>query len=112
MVPADALLPHADVFITHGGNNSFNESLFYGVPPLVMPFVWDGHDNAQRVNDTQHGIGMARYDWTDGQLLGNIETLLTDTVIRRNLEATSRLMQARDGRTRAARAIDRLLQTC
>ena len=57
-----AVLPHVDVFIQHGGNNSFNESLYFGIPPIVMPFVWDGHDNAQRVNDTNHGIGMHRYD--------------------------------------------------
>ena len=42
-----AVLPHVDVFIMHGGNNGIKESSYYGVPPLVMPFVWDGHDNAQ-----------------------------------------------------------------
>ena len=32
-----AVLPHVDVFIQHGGNNSFNESLYFGIPPIVMP---------------------------------------------------------------------------
>ena len=104
-----AVLPHVDVFIMHGGNNSFNESLYYGIPPLVMPFVWDGHDNARRVNDTAHGIGMHRYEWTDAELRGNVERLLTDEKIRANVTATSRHMQAQDGRMRAAKAIDRLI---
>ncbi len=104
-----AVLPHCDVVIQHGGNNSFNETLYFGKAPLIMPFVWDGHDNARRVNDTGHGIGMHRYDWTDEQLLGNIERLLTDRSVRVRLKETSAYMQAQDGRAKAARLIDELL---
>ena len=104
-----AVLPHADVFIQHGGNNSFNESLYFGIPPIVMPFVWDGHDNARRVNDTKHGIGMPRYDWRDEELLSNIERVLNDEEMRANVKATSEYMQAQDGRMRAANAINNLL---
>jgi len=104
-----AVLPHVDVFIQHGGNNSFNESLYYGIPPIVMPFVWDGHDNATRVNDRKHGIGMPRYDWSDEELLGNIERVLNDQEMRANVKATSEYMRAQDGRMRAANAINDLL---
>jgi MGT family glycosyltransferase len=105
-----AVLPHVDVFIQHGGNNSFNESLYFGIPPLIMPFVWDGHDNAQRVNDTHHGIGMNRYEWSDEELLKNIETLLTDAQINSNIRSTSAYMKAQDGRMRAAKAINGFLE--
>lgn len=108
--PQIAVLPYVDVFIQHGGNNSFNESLYFGIPPLVMPFVWDGHDNAQRVNDTAHGIGMHRYDWADDELLANIDTLLNDEDIRNNVKATSSYMQQQDGKARAAEAIDQFLE--
>jgi UDP:flavonoid glycosyltransferase YjiC (YdhE family) len=106
--PQPALLPHCDVVIQHGGNNTFNETLYFGKAPLVMPFVWDGHDNAQRVNDTVHGIGMHRYEWTDEELLGNIERLLKDPSIQDRLKRTSAHMQARDGRMTAARRIHAL----
>jgi UDP:flavonoid glycosyltransferase YjiC (YdhE family) len=106
-----AVLPHCDVVIQHGGNNSFNETLYFGKAPLVMPFVWDGHDNAQRANDTGHGIGMHRYEWTDDELLGNIDRLLTDPSIRARLKETSAYMQASDGRMTAARRVDQLLAT-
>ena len=105
-----AVLPHVDVFIQHGGNNSFNESLYFGIPPIVMPFVWDGHDNAQRVNDTNHGFGMHRYDWSDAELLTNIEKTLTDREMRAKVAATSEYMQAQNGRMRAANAINDLLE--
>ncbi len=105
-----ALLPHCDVVIQHGGNNSLMETLFHGKAPLVMPFVWDGHDNAQRVNDTGHGIGMHRYAWSDAELLGNIERLLRDEAIQARLRETSAWMQAHDGRALAARRIHALLE--
>jgi UDP:flavonoid glycosyltransferase YjiC (YdhE family) len=107
--PQPALLPHCDVVIQHGGNNTFNETLYFGKAPLVMPFVWDGHDNARRVNDTGHGVGMHRYEWTGEELLGNIERLLKDPSIQSRLEQTSAQMQARDGRMTAARRVGALL---
>jgi MGT family glycosyltransferase len=109
--PQPAVIPQCDVVIQHGGNNSLNETLYFGKAPLVMPFVWDGHDNATRVNDTGHGIGMHRYEWSDEDLLGNIERLRTDAAIQGRLAQTSRHMQAQDGRMTAARSIDRLLAT-
>jgi len=107
--PQVAVLPHCDVVIQHGGNNSLNETLYFGKAPLVMPFVWDGHDNAARMNDTGLGIGMHRYEWTDAELLGNLERLLTDRALRRRLDAVSSHMQAHDGRQTAARRIEALL---
>jgi len=109
--PQAAVLPHCDVIIQHGGNNTLNETLYFGKAPLVMPFVWDGHDNAQRMNDTGHGIGMHRYEWTDDELLGNIQHLLTDPSIQAQLKQTSAYMQAHDGRREAAQRIDRLLRS-
>jgi len=109
--PQAAVLPHCNVIIQHGGNNTLNETLYFGKAPLVMPFVWDGHDNAQRMNDTGHGIGMHRYEWTDDELLRNIDHLLTDSSIQARLEQTSAYMQAHDGRREAARRIDALLRS-
>src|SRR6185503_14271475 len=53
--PQPAVIPHVDLFIHHGGNNSFNEALFFGKPALIMPFCWDGLDNAARIHDTGYG---------------------------------------------------------
>jgi MGT family glycosyltransferase len=107
--PQAAVLPHCDVVIQHGGNNSLMETLFYGKAPLVMPFAWDGHDNARRVDDTGHGIGMHRTEWSDEELLRNVRRLLTDESIRTRLRATSAYMQAHDGRETAAGRIHELL---
>ena len=40
-VPQIGLLPEMDLFVHHGGNNSFTESLHYGVPTILLPFSSD-----------------------------------------------------------------------
>lgn len=104
------LIPHCDVVIQHGGNNTLNETLYFGKLPIVMPFTWDGHDNAARITDTQHGITLPRYSWTDEQLRQALEQVQIDPVIRGNIERTSRHMQSNDGCAKAARLIDDLLR--
>ncbi len=76
--PQPAVIPHVDLFIHHGGNNSFNEALFFGKPAIIMPFCWDGLDNAARIHDTGYGDQLPRYTWTEEQLAGMIDRLLKD----------------------------------
>ena len=35
---------------------------------IIMPFCWDGLDNAARIHDTGYGDQLPRYTWTDEQL--------------------------------------------
>lgn len=108
--PQPSVIPLCDAVIHHGGNNSFNECLYFGKPAIIMPYVWDGHDNATRVQETGHGLKMHRGDWTDASLWNAIETLLTDSAMKDRLAATSRHMQSRHGPTKAARLLDSLLK--
>ena len=45
-----------DLFISHGGNNSVHESLFFATPLLVIPIFGDQHANGQVVEDQQLGL--------------------------------------------------------
>ena len=63
--PQPAVIPEVDLFIHHGGNNSFNEALYFGKPAIIMPYCWDGLDNAARIDDTRYGASLPRYKWTD-----------------------------------------------
>lgn len=54
-VPQLEVLENTDVFITHGGMNSITESLYYGVPMIVIPFITDQPLNAKRIEELQLG---------------------------------------------------------
>lgn len=56
-VPQLEVLSQASLFITHGGMNSVNEALFYGVPMLVVPVGNDQPTVARRVEKL--GLGEA-----------------------------------------------------
>ena len=100
--PQPAVIPHVDLFIHHGGNNSFNEALYFGKPAIIMPFCWDGLDNAARIHDTGYGEQLPRYSWTDTQLADTIARLLGDQAMKTRLASVAKHMQAAKGTEKAA----------
>jgi MGT family glycosyltransferase len=106
--PQPSVIPLVDAVIHHGGNNSFTECLYFGKPALIMPYVWDGHDNAQRVEETGHGLKSHRYDWTGEELMEKINALLTSREMMAKLKETSKQMRKEHGPTKAAKIIDGL----
>jgi MGT family glycosyltransferase len=103
--PQPAVIPQVDVVIHHGGNNSFNEALYFSKPAIIMPYCWDGLDNATRIDDTGYGAKLPRYTWTDDQMWSTIERLITDEAMQARLVEVSRSMQAARGAEKAARII-------
>jgi len=108
--PQPSVIPQVDAVIHHGGNNTFTECLYFGKPSIIMPYVWDGHDNATRVHETGHGIKMHRNDWTPEELESNLKRLFTDVAMKRKLAATSEHMKQQPGPEKAARLLDGLLK--
>jgi MGT family glycosyltransferase len=106
--PQPSVIAQADAVIHHGGNNSFTECLYFGKPAIIMPYVWDGHDNATRVQETEHGFRMDRYDWTDEELARKLKACLEDPAMKYNLVSTATHMQNADGPEKAASIIEEL----
>lgn len=109
--PQPSVIPMVDAVIHHGGNNSFTECLYFGKPAIIMPYVWDGHDNATRVDETGHGFHLHRYDWTDADLAAKLQACLTDPAMKARLAATSAHMQSRNGQQKAAAILDQIVTT-
>ncbi len=107
-VPQPALLPLADVVITHGGNNTTTECFHFGKPMIALPLFWDQYDNAQRVAETGFGIRLPTYEFEDGELLGAIDRLLADDALHARMAAISSRVQAAPGTATAADLIERL----
>jgi MGT family glycosyltransferase len=102
-LPQPAILPEADLVITHGGNNTVAECVHFGRPMIVLPLFWDQHDNAQRVAECGFGVRLETYEFEDAQLHEAIDRLLA-TGNPRLREASARL-RASPGTAKAAELI-------
>jgi len=100
--PQPSVIPLVDAVIHHGGNNTFTECLYFAKPSIIMPYVWDGHDNATRVQETGHGIKMHRNQWTRDLLARNLQQILNDDSMHQRLAATSASMHRQPGPQKAA----------
>ena len=56
MVPQEEILQHADLFITHAGAHSLNESITHEVPMIAIPFCFDQHAAARNISDLKIGL--------------------------------------------------------
>jgi len=110
-LPQVSVLPHVDLVITHGGNNTVTECLHHGKPMVLLPIFWDQHDNAQRVHETGFGERLATYSFTDDAISGAIDRLLADTELRGRLADASSRLQANPGNVKAADLIQRVAES-
>ncbi len=107
-VPQTKILPHVDLVITHGGNNTFTECLAAGRPMVVLPLFWDQYDNAQRANELGFGIRLDTYGCARDELLGAIDRLLVDHTLRTRMAAIGERIGSVPGTVTAADLIERL----
>jgi MGT family glycosyltransferase len=110
-LPQTSVLPHVDAVITHGGNNTVTECMWFGLPMLVLPIFWDQHDNAQRVHERAHGIRLPTYSLTPGALGGALDWVLTDPELRARATSAGERLRAHPGTARAAELIERVAET-
>ncbi len=108
--PQPSVIAQADAVIHHGGNNSFTECLLFGKPAIIMPYVWDGHDNAVRLQETGYGFHLDRYGWTDADLAQRLAACVGDAALRARLGRIGAHMRSQDGPAKAARLLDGLVR--
>jgi MGT family glycosyltransferase len=106
-LPQVSVLPHVDVVITHGGNNTITESLRFGKPTVILPLFWDQYDNAQRLHETGFGVRLDTYAHAPEELTGAIERLLADAPLHERLAGVSSRLAGTPGTVTAADRIER-----
>ncbi len=107
-LPQTSVLPHVDAVITHGGNNTTTECMWFGKPLLVLPIFWDQHDNAQRVVERGYGLRVPTYDFRDGELADALDRVLADEALRARCVVAGERLRRRPGPDLAADLIERL----
>lgn len=103
--PQPSVVAKCDLFIHHGGNNSFCEAIRFGVPSLIMPYCWDGHDNARRAVESGVGLRLDRASWTPSSLAAAIRSLLDDGGMRKRLRTSAAAMAEKSDAANAADAV-------
>uniref|UniRef100_A0AAN0LHI6 UDP-glycosyltransferase n=1 Tax=Polyphagotarsonemus latus TaxID=1204166 RepID=A0AAN0LHI6_9ACAR len=76
-----AVLQVVDMMIAHGGNNTFSECFYFGVPALIFPVMTDQLNNAKRTEETEFGYQMNLMDYTKEELKEKINKILSDKVL-------------------------------
>jgi MGT family glycosyltransferase len=107
-LPQVSVLPQVDAVITHGGNNTTTESMWFGKPMLVLPVFWDQHDNAQRVHERGYGLRLPTYSFQNDELYGAVSRLLDDADLRGRAVTAGERLRRRPGTQAAATLIERI----
>jgi MGT family glycosyltransferase len=110
-LPQTEILPQVDLVITHGGNNTVTESLYFGKPMIVLPIFWDQHDNAQRIEETGFGARLDTYGHSGEELTGAIERLLGNDEPAVRLARVSERLQRQPGTETAADLLEQVVHS-
>lgn len=104
-VPQLKILQQADLFISHGGMNSVMESLWYGVPLLMVPQSSDQPLVAARAQQLNLGRKLDLETITSSRLLESAEEVLADPVIRKSVLEMQSILHHGGGSKRGADVI-------
>jgi MGT family glycosyltransferase len=90
-VPQLQILERCKVFVSHGGMGGINESMFYGVPMLLLPKTIEQQINARRIEELGAGIDLKTQDVSPAQIVDGVAKLLSSNSY---VEATKKISQS------------------
>ena len=102
-----AVLQQADVFVSHCGMNSVSESLYFGVPLVMLPQTSEQGGVAERVFQLGAGIKLDKSD--AASILGAIRKIFADSNYTQNAAVISESFRNCSG---AKGAADKIMQVC
>jgi MGT family glycosyltransferase len=104
-VPQLQVLQEADLFITHGGMNSINEAVVYGVPMIVVPNTIEQSINAVRIEDLQCGLYLDHAQLDVESLQTAVSKIFSDSSTTSGLDDLLASFKDAGGTTLAANVI-------
>lgn len=107
MAPQREILKKATICISHGGYNTFNEALFYSVPLLILPLTNDQLGVGSRVDALGIGRTLTVKNLTTEQIKRELQQLLSDDDIKKQVRHIGQLQRERGGVTRAVEEIEK-----
>ena len=102
-----SVLEKADVFVSHCGMNSVNESLYFEVPLVMLPQTSEQKGVAERVSQLGAGIKLDKSDGTS--VLSAINKILSVDTYKQNAKKIAEGFKNSSG---AKGAADKIIQVC
>jgi MGT family glycosyltransferase len=102
-----AVLQQANIFVSHCGMNSVSESLYFGVPLVMLPQTSEQGGVAERVFQLGAGIKLDKSD--AASILGAIRKIFADNSYTQNAAVISEGFKHCSG---AKGAADKIMQVC
>jgi MGT family glycosyltransferase len=103
--PQLVVLQRASVFVSHGGMNSVSESLYHGVPLVVVPQMGEQEIIARQVEELGAGLCLAKKEVTAGRLRQSVDRVLGDVKFRNQAALVRESFEGAGGAARGADAI-------
>ena len=109
-LPQIKILPIIDMIITHGGNNTLTETLYYGKRILVMPIFFDQFDNAQRLVEKDLSIQLNPFECTEKELIESVDKLMSDDILEQKFNAISKRIQSEQNILKLPQILQNIIQ--
>lgn len=103
--PQLKLLKNASLFISHAGMNSVNESLYFGVPLLMLPIIQEQKINAARVEELGAGIYYKKNKINVAEFSELINRMLKDQLYKKHAQQVQKTLIAAGGAQKAVEYI-------
>ncbi len=103
-----AVLQKADVFLSHCGMNSVNESLYFEVPLVMLPQTSEQGGVAERVSQLGAGVKLGKAAKA-AEILNAVDQVLTDSIYKKNAVDIAEGFKRAPG---AKGAADKILKVC
>lgn len=107
-VPQLELLKKSALFISHGGLNSINEAIYFGVPTIVLPLMNDQFITAMQVAKLGLGITLKFSEITVESLWETANTVINEPSYKENCNHFSTLSLIAGGYQLATDVIQRM----
>jgi UDP:flavonoid glycosyltransferase YjiC (YdhE family) len=103
------VLAKASAAIIHGGFGTIKECIWFRVPMLVYPQMWDQPLNARRVEFHGLGVNAGRSPLSSDGILEAVRSLLRDTQVKDRLYEMQSVFQKSEAGQRSAQVCEELL---
>jgi MGT family glycosyltransferase len=104
-VPQLELLPHTSLFVTHAGTNSVMESMYYGVPMVLIPQQPEQGLHARRVEEMGLGLVLDKGKLSAATLRETVERVAQDAGYRERSQQMQQEIRQSGGYQQAADAL-------